>query len=364
MFLHLCRAAGGKADLDGALQDMAHLRHIEPDYPEAAQHLQWLNEFRAAAHKESQGEDHIDWFDKGKSFQKQGEWEKAAHAFETATKIKPDFGDAYARWAGMLSEMRDFSMAIEKCQIALTYKPDDPDLYFNLASYYTQEDDDNEADENAVIAYRKCIELAPKDIEACIFLNNCLGRLDRQREAIAVLRQAHQIAPSNTQVLYILATKLMGEELPNEALEYNRKLVKLEPDNAKYQHALGVTCTATCDPDELDSTAPLQPETIGLLKEAESAFKIAFEIEPDNADSSMMQSRIARRLMEDAAHRQLGEKSSGQQNMMAAPRSAEPTREVQATEAQRRITAGLCLNCGKPLGFLDKMTGKQSHGRC
>ena len=36
----------------------------------------------------------------------------------------------------------------------------------------------------------------------------------------------------------------------------------------------------------------------------------------------------------------------------------------QEQERQQRISAGLCVNCGKPLGFMDKMAKRQAHAKC
>jgi hypothetical protein len=38
--------------------------------------------------------------------------------------------------------------------------------------------------------------------------------------------------------------------------------------------------------------------------------------------------------------------------------------EQMEREKQRRIKNGLCITCGTPLGFTDKLTGRQSHRRC
>jgi hypothetical protein len=45
-------------------------------------------------------------------------------------------------------------------------------------------------------------------------------------------------------------------------------------------------------------------------------------------------------------------------------RFEEEKRQKEEKERQRRIQKGLCITCGSPLGFTDKMTGRQTHKRC
>ena len=62
----------------------------------------------------------------------------------------------------------------------------------------------------------------------------------------------------------------------------------------------------------------------------------------------------------------IGKQESAQAEAEAKMRQAEAERKQQQEEQKRQeyINAGLCENCGKPLGMLDKIARRQAHSRC
>lgn len=336
-----------------------------------------------------------EWFTRGLEHQRQEQWEAAAGAFAEAVRAEPESGDNYLHLAAMHDRLGQLEKAVEVCMEGLTNDPDCARLYFNMAHYCARLNQDEEA----VEAYRRYIALEPRKVEAYHDLGTCLIRLNRGREAVSALEQALEISPEHPQVLRALAVALSMVEREVEAVSVYERLVAREPEDAGLWDGLGTACTQAYDRvstpaaaragpppegvqsedgEQADQPVALTPQ--GYLARALAAYQQGSELEPRNPAHYVgigMVYALMGKL--EAAYEQaelVGELDPGQREALlqiikgsdAYQQREEDRRQEQQraaeAETQRLIAAGLCLTCGKPMGLMDKISGRHTHKQC
>ena len=99
--------------------------------------------------------------------------------------------------------------------------------------------------EDALIASRRAVELAPSDLSALTQLGVQLSRMGQLEEAFSVLRRAIAIDADSPQVLLAVANALMNAGQPGNALALFDRLIALQPELPNAHAGRGLALAAT-----------------------------------------------------------------------------------------------------------------------
>jgi tetratricopeptide (TPR) repeat protein len=159
----------------------------------------------------------------GKKFFDNNEEEKAIQAFEQATKLDPNLGEAFFR-LGISYEIREktdetpapvvktsknkkavlpdkpsdkaYKSAIKAYESFLKKNPKDAGAHFNLGLAYEKIDEDQKSEKSL----QQAVKLQPQDSEYKLELGQILIKLAKYEEASSVLKKALQIDPDNLRI--------------------------------------------------------------------------------------------------------------------------------------------------------------------
>jgi adenylate cyclase len=128
-------------------------------------------------------------------------WEDAFRYFEEATRLDPEFADAYAAWAEQYVRLASdyipvreaMPRARELAARAIELDPNSSDAHATLGNIALQFDHDWERMEQE---YRRAIALNPSNVEAHRFFGLGLMALERYEEAMAEFREVARLDPA------------------------------------------------------------------------------------------------------------------------------------------------------------------------
>ncbi len=140
---------------------------------------------------EKPSRDDHEWYNLGIAWEKVGDFKGAAEAYMRALQINPRYVDAWCNLGIVRHESGDFRAAIEAYEQALALNPEDASTWFNLGF----------------------ARFALKDLKG----------------ATKACEQALIFSPQDAEILYTLACFRALSGVPNEALEYLRQAIVLEP---------------------------------------------------------------------------------------------------------------------------------------
>lgn len=126
--------------------------------------------------------------------------------------------------------------AIEELKQALTDSPDDVEVYFKLASAYS----DEEMTDDAILMYKKVVELEPNRIGAHYDLGFILIDKGLCDEGIAELRKVVELDPRYEDVSYSLGDVYYDCKKVDDAIALWESLLKEDPDDKILHYNLGV----------------------------------------------------------------------------------------------------------------------------
>lgn len=115
------------------------------------------------------------------------QYEEAIKAYDKVIELNPNFQDVYLNKGWFLTEIGRYEEAVECFNIGIGKDEYSEELYASKAWVLLQEL--NQKDEEALQAYKKAIELSPKD-------NILLKELGRDEEAIAMIDEAIALEPT------------------------------------------------------------------------------------------------------------------------------------------------------------------------
>lgn len=95
--------------------------------------------------------------------------------------------------------------------------------------------------EEAIAAYRKCLELQPTYLPARYNLGVTLGDLDRYAEAATALKEVIAAEARHADACNSLGFVYSKQRLLEEAIAYYERAIQIRPDFAKAHHNLGMT---------------------------------------------------------------------------------------------------------------------------
>jgi tetratricopeptide (TPR) repeat protein len=146
-----------------------------------------------------------EYLQSGMEHMKDGDYEKAAYAFEKALELQPDVAEIHnALGVAYLNSPEGVDKAQAEFEKAIALKPEYGEAYFNLGLSYSQHRQDLLSSKEY---FEKTIQFQPGFAPAY--------------HALGLVR-------------------LMGENKPEEAIELFKKAIAINPDMAEAQFALGL----------------------------------------------------------------------------------------------------------------------------
>lgn len=167
------------------------------------------------------------WYNLGYIYFRSELYEKSADAYDYAIVAKEDFIPAYFGKANALTELKQYSDAIEIYKESIKFHAPDAEVYYLIGECYEKA----ENYQRAIAYYRKAIKFNPDMGEAWLGAGVVLDCLDRQREAKHFIRRAVEIEKNNGEFWYLYANILRSLGEYNEAVKAYEKSVTLSPEN-------------------------------------------------------------------------------------------------------------------------------------
>ena len=101
--------------------------------------------------------------------------------------------------------------------------------------------------EEAIAAYRRCLEAEPKHADACFNLGVALGDAERYDEASACMEEAVRTDPKRAEAYNSLGYLASRRREPQQAISYWEKAIALQPNYAHAHFSLGAMLLQTGD---------------------------------------------------------------------------------------------------------------------
>src|SRR5438552_13831929 len=191
--LHLVGWGGGESDFDGARKASTRALELDPELAEA----------------------HVAG---GQGFSMEQRYADATAAFERAIELDPTLFDAYYYYARSCFKAGDLEKSLRLFRQARCVRPEDYQPSALIALVLTQlgrHDEARRADELALDAINKSLELNPDDARAYSLGAGTLARLGEIERAKEWDERAMELAPDDDAILYNLASHLalFGEKV-------------------------------------------------------------------------------------------------------------------------------------------------------
>jgi tetratricopeptide (TPR) repeat protein len=144
---------------------------------------------------------------------------------------------------------------------------DSNDINAHLNLIHALSEGPRSQEDEAMTWCRKALELRPQDARAHVALGNLQWRQKKGDEAIASYRKALDLDPNEPTAHFNLGTQLIDQQKLDDAIVHLRKAVDINPRYAKAYHHLGFALGNK-----------------GLCEEACAAFRKAIELQPGRGD--------------------------------------------------------------------------------
>lgn len=206
---------------------------------------------------------------------------EAIEEFKKSIKIKPNVS-AYCNLGHAYINLHMSREAIEACNKALEIEPDYYLAHFCLGRSYVELHTSKEA----IDAFKKTIRIKPDFIYAYESLGVLYGLLERYEEATDILKQELMIDPNRESAYFWLGKNYHLAKKYNEAISAYKKALQINPDYADAQFELGRSYLsfAQFEPGRSYSALSGLILSLDLYKEGIEAMKQAIRINPDNAE--------------------------------------------------------------------------------
>ncbi len=170
----------------------------------------------------------------GVSYAQKGDIETAMREFEIALKIKPKDADTLYNVANGLALQGRTDEAIERYNRVLALVPGDARTYCALALIEA----DRGEFERAEGLYRKGLEFHPENGDLHGGLGSLLLRMGRVDEAVAEMETAVELK-ADSAIYANLGLAVLAKGQAEKAVEYYKKAVRINPNNAEAYYNLG-----------------------------------------------------------------------------------------------------------------------------
>ena len=165
------------------------------------------------------------WMTLGNCYLRMSLLEKAVEQYEYALAIDQHYSNAYINIATIYNELDRYKDSIETIEEAFRNKVDKPILYCLYGEALAKTG--NKLD--AIANFKKAIELDENIAEAYAGIAFIFCDENNHKSAIKFLKHAHQLAPYNTDYLYVLVEELNKTEKFRTSLKYLKEIEELFP---------------------------------------------------------------------------------------------------------------------------------------
>lgn len=250
---------------------------------------------------ESARRDAVERFLRARLFAADGEFQEALKEFRRAVELDPADGHLRREYAEALRDFGILPEAEEQARKAVTLVPDSAAAHRVLGQILLSKSRDKDGIEAAIPELRKANDLQPGEPSGAVALGQAYLRLDRPKEAAAVLARVQDGARGPViPLLYGEALEKSGR--PEEAEAVYLGVLRQDEDNAAATLGLLRVYQTT---RKFDKALPIladlverQPGNLGLkaqygfallrarrFDEAEKAFQEVLKADPDNRDA-------------------------------------------------------------------------------
>jgi tetratricopeptide (TPR) repeat protein len=163
------------------------------------------------------------------------EYEQASISYHQATRLIPDFGEAWNNEGIVLRKLGRYDAAIKSHQNAIAINPHDSFAYRNLGNAYLYQN----SYEEAIEAYQAAIEISPQNY----FVHKNLGTAHKARkdysEAIDAYQRAARLSPQYSETHQLLGNTYKRQKDYEAAILSCQKAIELDPKNTLAARELG-----------------------------------------------------------------------------------------------------------------------------
>ncbi len=198
-----------------------------------------------------------------KTFQEQGEWEKALTEYQTALNLEPHRAEIYQGLGDVFVGLGQWQEATDAYQKALDLNPNLDSVNHNLGDVLLK----LERYEDAVSAYQKAIALNPNFSWSYNNLGDALRELQRWDEAAQAYQNAIKLKSDFALSHHNLGYVLVKKEKLEDAIAAYKKAIELDPNFVWSYYNLAGSF-----------------EQLGHWDEAVEAYRQALKIQPDLPD--------------------------------------------------------------------------------
>jgi tetratricopeptide (TPR) repeat protein len=227
----------------------------------------------------------------------QGDAETAARLAGRAAAARPGSAQSQAEFAWALMAAQKYAEAKAALDHAIALAPLNWQFQCDLGETCENLNDEKKAE----IAYRRAIELAPKEVEPWDRLAALLLKQDRIVDAIAALEQRLALDDSSAESHYRLGLAYLKQNHAGRAVSPLRKAVKLDPQHFQAWLQLGDAMMALTKPqaaiDAYHHAVELRPEVgdawvcwadalvqSGMVAQAEDVLRSGLEATPNSPE--------------------------------------------------------------------------------
>ncbi len=230
-----------------------------------------------------------EYFQAAKQAERAGDYEKAADAYRSILKMRPDLAEVRQNLGLVYYVQTKDKEAIAAFQEALKGKPDllGANLFLGMAYARTNQY------EKAIPPLKKTLSLSPRERSAFLNLGLSYVETGRTEEAASILQKGLEQFPNDIDMLYNLGkvyTRMMTATF--------QKMAEAEPDSYRVHQLLGESYETRRETgkamEEYKAAIARKPDAPGLhyalanvywkegdLEEAEKGFKKELEINPE-----------------------------------------------------------------------------------
>ena len=193
----------------------------------------------------------------GLLFYRQGRFGDAIRELGRAAQLDPESSDYSLKLAGSIIAEQRFPVALEFLNAVRSRFENLVEYQYNLGMAHYGMDEYAEA----LKAFQKAVELAPKMDMAYFFIGNVYIAKGEMEKAVPYYRKANALNPRSSAYCLALGKVygFMGPEHQPEALEWLRKALKLKPGDIPSELELAIACERS---DDFACAVPLLQDVI------------------------------------------------------------------------------------------------------
>jgi len=157
--------------------------------------------------------------------------------------LSPGLAEAHSSFGIALSQNKQYKEAEKEFETAIQLDPTLFEAYYQYARASRMQGNF----ERAAELFKKATLVRPEDYEAALFLSTAFEDLNREEEwkkanehAIDIVRSHLDLNPDDARALYLGAGNLIQADEPEEALQWLKKAVSIDPNETS------VLYNATC----------------------------------------------------------------------------------------------------------------------